>query len=77
VRNKTQKVTIKAEDRSIFGVTEPRSSLGNSIEHRLKVGWRARDHAEYIAGRRFSFEQPVALELKFLVLPNQLCISFF
>src|SRR5262245_13192070 len=77
VRNKTQKVTIKAKDRSIFGVTEYGSSLGNPIEHRLKVSWRARDHPQDVAGRRLSLEQPVALELEFLVLPNQLCISFF
>src|SRR5215471_18868873 len=77
VRNKTQKVTIKAKDRSIFGVAESRSSLGNSIERRLKVGWRARDHAEDVAGGRLSLEQAVALERKFLVLPDQLCVSFF
>src|SRR5262245_40000271 len=77
VRNKTQKVTIEAKDRSIFSVTESGSSLGNSIEHRLKVGWRARDHAEDVAGGRLSLEQAVALDPKFLVLPDQLCISFF
>src|SRR5262245_53347378 len=77
VRNKAQKVTIKAKNRSIFGVTESCSSLGNPIEHRLKVGWRARDHPQDVAGGRLSLEQPVALELKFLVLPDHLCVSFF
>src|SRR5262245_12610879 len=77
VRNKMQKVTIKAKNRSIFGVTESCSSLGNPIEHRLKIGWRARDHPQDVAGGRLSFEQPVALDLEFLVLPNQLCISLF
>src|SRR4029434_4176263 len=72
VRNKTQKVTIKAEDRSIFGVTESRSSLGNSIEHSLKVGWRMGDHPQDVAGGRLPVEQPVALALKFRVFPNQL-----
>src|SRR4030095_1698640 len=72
VRNKTQEVTIKAKDRSIFGVTESRSSLGNSIEHRLKVGWRMRNHPQDVAGRRLPFERPVALDLKFLVFPDQL-----
>src|SRR5262249_43992799 len=77
MRDKTQKATIKAKHRTIFGVTESRSSLGNSIEHRLKVGWRARDHPQDVAGGRLSLEQPVALELKFLVLPDHLCVSFF
>jgi hypothetical protein len=55
VRNKTQKVTIKAKNRSIFSITESGSSLGNRIEHRLKVAWRARDHPKNVAGRRFPF----------------------
>jgi hypothetical protein len=37
VRSKTQKTTVNAKDRSIFRVTESRSSLGNLIEHWLKL----------------------------------------
>jgi hypothetical protein len=57
VRDKTQKVTIKAKDRSIVGVTESRGSLRNPIEHRLKVGWGARDHPKNVASRSFPFER--------------------
>jgi hypothetical protein len=61
VCNKTQKITIKPKNRSIFSVTESGSSFGNRIEHRLKVGWRAGDHPKNVPGRRFPFERLVAL----------------
>jgi hypothetical protein len=62
--NKTQKVTIKPKNRSIFSVTESGSSLGNRIEHGLKVGWRARDHPKNVAGRRLPFERLVESALQ-------------
>ena len=56
VRRKTQKIAIDAKDGSIFRVTESRSSLGNRIEHKLKLGRRAGDHPKDVAGRRLPFE---------------------
>jgi hypothetical protein len=46
---------VYAPHYSVGGVTESGSSLGNRIEHRLKVAWRARDHPKNVAGRRFPF----------------------
>jgi hypothetical protein len=63
VCNKTQKIAIKPKNRSIFSVTKSGSSLGNRIEHQLKVGWRAGDHPKNVAGRRFPFERLVAFPL--------------
>ena len=37
VRSETQKITIDAKDGSIFRITEFCRSLGDPIEHRLKV----------------------------------------
>src|SRR5262249_49451107 len=51
VRNKSQKITIDAKNRSIFSVTEPGSSFGNRIKHGLNVDWRACDHSQNVAGR--------------------------
>ena len=39
VRSKTQKITIDAKDGRIFSVTEFCRSLGDPIEHRLKLRW--------------------------------------
>jgi hypothetical protein len=56
VRNKAQKITVNAKNRSIFGITESGSSLGYRIEHGLKIRRRAGDHPKNIAGRRFPFQ---------------------
>ena len=61
VRSETQKTTIDAKDGSIFRVTESRSSLGNLIEHWLKISRRAGNHPKNVAGRRLPFERLVAL----------------
>ena len=61
VCNKTQKIIIKPKNRSIFSVTESGSSLGNRIEHGLKVHRRAGDHPKNVAGRRLPIERLVAL----------------
>jgi len=56
VRNKTQKITIDAKDGSILRVTQLRGSLGNRIEHNLKISRRASDHPEDVAGGGLAFE---------------------
>jgi hypothetical protein len=52
---------VYAPHYSVVCVTESRCSLRNRIEHRLKLGWRARDHPQDVASRRFSFKRLVAL----------------
>ena len=56
VRSETKQIAIDAKDGSIFRVTESRRSLGNRIEHGLKVGRRAGDHPQDVASRRLPFE---------------------
>jgi hypothetical protein len=52
---------VYAPHYSVGRITQSRSSLGNLIEHGLKVCRRAGNHPKNVAGRHFPFEQLVAI----------------
>src|SRR5262245_18768421 len=65
-RGDRSKVSDAASDFAIYTphyrvgcVTESRSSLGNRIEYRLKISWRAGDHPQDIARSRLPCERLV------------------
>jgi hypothetical protein len=50
---------VYAPHHSIVCVTESRCSLGNRIEHKLKLGRRAGNHPQNLARSRLPFERLV------------------
>src|SRR5262245_55828184 len=61
-------ITIKAADKSVVCLTQPCGTLRNDIQHRLKIGRRARNHAQdFACGSLLLQRLP-----KFLEQPNVL-----
>src|SRR5262245_33188209 len=44
-----REVTSDPKDKSIFGLTKPRSILSDNVQHRLQIGRRTSDDAENLA----------------------------
>src|SRR5262245_31365580 len=44
--HKPYHVTIKAADNSVVCLTQPCGTLGDHVQHRLKIGWRASDDTQ-------------------------------
>ena len=57
-------IAVDTPQHRVRRVTELRSSLGNRIEHQLKLGRRAGDHAQDVAQRRLPCERLVEIALQ-------------
>src|SRR5262249_36173973 len=48
-RHSLIEVTINPKDKSIFGLTQPRSILSDNVQHRLQIGRKTSDDTENLA----------------------------
>src|SRR5262249_14117803 len=60
-----KEVAVKAHYKGELAAAQPHRALGNHVEHRLDISWRATDNVEHLAGRG-----PVFKSLRQLLRPS-------
>src|SRR5262249_31401838 len=52
VRHEVEELAVETVDKAELALTKPRRALGNHVEHRLGIGRRTTDDAQYLRSRR-------------------------